>query len=227
MEGVHKKKTGKQPVVDLDEDDDDMPGRRNLTRWNNNEEMLLAETWIEHSQDANIEKNQQDGVYWNLIMHDFNSRTKAPARTKNMMTGKWTRMHGDCQRFNAIYKHLTRKSGENDADLVENAKTTYMELYGNKKIQYVHVWNILKNYPKWNVAESIDEDNLQELFGPDPRERPAGKQRASKKQKSVDTSSVGGSTGGSQSESISSLVSQDYKRKYDAAERAYEAKREK
>ncbi|GKF07778.1 hypothetical protein Tco_0042002, partial [Tanacetum coccineum] len=73
--------------------------------------------------------------------------------------------------------------------------------------------------------------NLQELFGPDPRERPVGKQRAKKKQKSVETTSVGGSTGGStgrsQSESVSSLVSQDYRRKCDAAEKAYEAKREK
>ncbi|GJV52142.1 hypothetical protein Tco_1447883 [Tanacetum coccineum] len=101
--------------------------------------------------------------------------------------------------FNAIYKHLTRKSGENDADLVENAKTSYLERC----------------------------DNLEELFGPDPREHPAGKQRASKKQKSVDTSSAGGSTGGSQSESVSSLVSQDYRRKCDAAERAYEANRDK
>ncbi|GKB36984.1 hypothetical protein Tco_0881926 [Tanacetum coccineum] len=155
-------------------------------------------------------------------MHDFKSRTKAPPRTKNMMTGKWTKMHGDCQRFNAIYKHLTRKSGENDADLVENAKTSYLERCG-KKIQYPHVWNILKNYPKWNAAEPIDEDNLEELFGPDPRERPTDKQRASKKA----GGSTGGSTGGSQSESISSLVSQDYRRKCDAAERAYEAKREK
>nr|GFC42811.1 hypothetical protein [Tanacetum cinerariifolium] len=57
----------------------------------------------------------------------------------------------------------------------------------------------------------------------DPRERPAGKQRVSKKQKSDDTSSAGGS----QSESVSSLVSQDYRRKCDAAERTYEAKREK
>ncbi|GJV87526.1 transcription factor bHLH162-like protein [Tanacetum coccineum] len=62
------------------------------------------------------------------------------------------------------------------------------------------------------------------VFGPDKRERPAGKQRAGKKQKSVETS---GSTGGSQSESVSSLVSQDYRRKCDAAERAYEAQREK
>ncbi|GJY78589.1 hypothetical protein Tco_0484390 [Tanacetum coccineum] len=147
MEGVHKKKTRKKPVVDLDEDDDDdMPGRRNLTRWNKNEEMLLAETWIE-------------------------------------LAGRQYR------------KRPTRRR------LLE------------------------PDYAGFQL--SIDEDNLQELFGPDPRERPAGKQRASKKQKSVDTSNAGGSTGGSQSESISSLVCQDYKRKCDAAERAYEAKREK
>ncbi|GKA64188.1 hypothetical protein Tco_0763794 [Tanacetum coccineum] len=77
-------------------------------------------------------------------------------------------MHDDCQRFNDIYKHLNRKSGESDADLVENAKTAYIDRY----------------------------DNLQELFGPDPKERSAGKQR-------------------------------DYRRKCDAAEEAYKAKKEK
>ncbi|GJU93701.1 hypothetical protein Tco_1318457 [Tanacetum coccineum] len=76
------KKTGKQPVVDLDEgDDDDMAAKRAITSWNRNEEILLAETWIEHSQDANIGKDQQDDVYWNLIMEDFNSRTTAPPRS--------------------------------------------------------------------------------------------------------------------------------------------------
>ncbi|GJV59899.1 hypothetical protein Tco_1465999 [Tanacetum coccineum] len=166
-----------------------------MTRWNRDEEILLAESWIEHFQDANIGKDQNEDVYWNLIMEDFNSRTESELRTKNMMTGKWT-MHGDCRRFNAIYKHLTRKSEESDADLVENAKTSYLQRYCNKKFQYVHVWNILKKFPKWNAAEPIDADNLQELFGPDPRERPAGKQRAPKKQKSVDTSSAGGAPGG-------------------------------
>ncbi|GKE36715.1 hypothetical protein Tco_1460120, partial [Tanacetum coccineum] len=90
-----------------------------------------------------------------------------------------------------------------------------------------HVWNILKNYPKWDAAEPIDADNLEELFDPDPRERPAGKQRVPKKKKSVETTSTGRSTRGSQSESVSSLVSQDYRRKCDAAEKAYEAKRER
>ncbi|GKC69230.1 hypothetical protein Tco_1115113 [Tanacetum coccineum] len=157
----------KQPVVDLDEDDEDdeMASRRSITRWSNNEEILLSESWIEHSQDANIGKDQHEDIYWNLIMSDFNSRTTTPPRTKNMMTEKWTRMHGDCQRFNGIYKHLNRKSGESDADFVENAKTAYIDRYG--------------------------------------------------------------STRRSQSESVSSLVSQDYRRKCDAAEKEYEAKREK
>ncbi|GJR70781.1 hypothetical protein Tco_0016846 [Tanacetum coccineum] len=136
-----------------------------------------------------------------------------------MLTRKWTRMHGDCQRFKAYYKQANRKSGENEADLIE---TVYFKRIG-KKFKYRHVWKILKEYPKWGAAEPIDGDNLQEVFGPDKRERPAGKQRPVKK-KSVETS---GSTGGSQSESVSSLVYQDYRRKCDAAERAYEAQREK
>nr|GEU67181.1 glutathione S-transferase T3-like [Tanacetum cinerariifolium] len=163
-------------------------------------------------------------------MEDFNSRTTSDPRTKSMITGKWTRMHGDCQRFNAIYKHLTRKSGESDVDLVHNAKTSFLQRHGNKKFQYVHVWNILKNYLKWSAAKPIDEDNHQELFGPNPREGPADKQRAKKKQKSGNTSSVGGSTRGStvgsQSESISGVLSQDYRSKCED-EKAYEAKREK
>nr|GFA68241.1 glutathione S-transferase T3-like [Tanacetum cinerariifolium] len=110
-----------------------MASRRSITRWNNNEQILLGEFWIEHSQDANIRKDQHEDIYWNLIMSDFNSRTTAPPRTKNMMMGKWTRMHGDCQRFNGIYKHLNRKSGESDADLVENAKTAYIDRHDYRR----------------------------------------------------------------------------------------------
>ncbi|GJR84916.1 hypothetical protein Tco_0155701 [Tanacetum coccineum] len=89
-------------------------------------------------------------------------------------------MHGDCQRFNAYYKQANRKSGENEADLIETVKTVYLERVG-KKFQYPHVWKFLKEYPKWDAAESIDGDNLQEVFGPDKRERPAGKQHYRRK----------------------------------------------
>nr|GEV55713.1 hypothetical protein [Tanacetum cinerariifolium] len=142
MVGVDKKIRGNNPLsIWTGGDDDHMVAKRAITRWNRKEEILLAKTWIEHSQDANIGKDKQDD----------------------------------------------------------------------------------------NAPELIDEDNLQELFGPDPKERPAGKQQAPKK--SIDMSSAegstGGSTGGSQSDSVSGLLSQDYRSKCEAVERAYEAKREK
>ncbi|GJX51605.1 hypothetical protein Tco_0278450 [Tanacetum coccineum] len=124
-----QKRTGKQQVVELDEGDEneDMETRRLNIRWNDKEEILLAEAWIEHSQDNNIGKDQRDEIYWNKIIEDFHDRTTGPVRTKNMLTGKWARMHGDCQRFNAYYKQENQKSGENEADFIETVKTVYLE----------------------------------------------------------------------------------------------------
>ncbi|GJX73896.1 probable E3 ubiquitin-protein ligase RHY1A, partial [Tanacetum coccineum] len=94
------------------DDDDDVEEKRVNTRWTSDEEISLTESWVEYSQNTNIGKDQSDDVFWNLIMQYFNTRTKSAPRTKHMMAGKWSRINGDCQRFNAIYKHLTRKSGE-------------------------------------------------------------------------------------------------------------------
>ncbi|GJT07140.1 hypothetical protein Tco_0841602 [Tanacetum coccineum] len=58
------KKVSKQPIVDLDEDDDDdVEEKRANTRWNRDEEILLTESWVEHSQNAGIEKDQSDDVF--------------------------------------------------------------------------------------------------------------------------------------------------------------------
>ncbi|GJW85115.1 hypothetical protein Tco_0158260 [Tanacetum coccineum] len=63
-------------------------------------------------------------------MDDFNSGTTQGYRTRNMLTGKWTRINGDCQKFNAIYKHHESKSGENEADHIEDAKGKYIGCIG-------------------------------------------------------------------------------------------------
>ncbi|GJU68947.1 hypothetical protein Tco_1255206 [Tanacetum coccineum] len=145
--------------MDEGDENEDMETKRLNIRWNDKEEILLAEAWIEHSQDNNIRNDQRDEIYWNKIIEDFHDRTTGPAN---------------------------RKSVENEADLIETVKTMYLERVG-KKFQYTHVWKILKEYPKWDAAEPIDGDNLQEVFGPDKREYLAGKQRAGKKEKLVET----------------------------------------
>ncbi|GKD80894.1 hypothetical protein Tco_1347733 [Tanacetum coccineum] len=69
------------------------------------------------------------------------------------------------------------------------------------------LWKISKSYPKWDAAKPIDEGNLAELFGPDPRAHPAGNLDSRKKQ--------------------NWWTRRDYRRKCEAVKAAYEAKRKK
>ncbi|GJS15091.1 hypothetical protein Tco_0409563 [Tanacetum coccineum] len=145
-------------------------------------------------------------------------------RTRHMLTGKWTRINGDCQKFNAIYDHLERKSGANEADHIEAAKITFAaQQPTGRKFQLEHCWRILKGHSKWDAPKPLDTEDHTEIFGPDVRPRPAGKNRPAKKTKSETT----GSTGGSASGSLSDYVSEDLRRKLQAGTSAYEAKKEK
>ncbi|GJR80319.1 hypothetical protein Tco_0151104 [Tanacetum coccineum] len=138
-----------------------------------------------------------------------------------MLTGKWTRINSDCQKFNAIYKHLERKSGENKADHIE-AAIAAQQLKG-RKFQLEHCWRILKGHSKWDAPKPLDTEDHTEIFGPDVRPRPAGKTRLAKKTKSETTRSSGGSASGS----LSDYVSEDLRRKLQAGTSVYEAKKAK
>ncbi|GKB19576.1 hypothetical protein Tco_0853499 [Tanacetum coccineum] len=157
-------------------------------------------------------------------MDDFNTATTQGYRTRHMLTGKWTRINGDCQKFNAIYKHLRRKSGENEADHIEAAKVTFAaQQTKGRKFQVEHAWRILKGHSKWDAPKPLDTEDHTKIFRPDVRPRPAGKTRLAKKTKSEMT----GSSGGSASGSLSDVVSKDLRRKLQAETSAYEAEKEK
>ncbi|GJU83281.1 hypothetical protein Tco_1285646 [Tanacetum coccineum] len=66
--------------MDEGDENEDMETRRLNIRWNDKEEILLAEAWIEHSQDNNIGKDQRDEIYWNKIIEDFHDRTTGPVQ---------------------------------------------------------------------------------------------------------------------------------------------------
>ncbi|GJU19072.1 hypothetical protein Tco_1147038 [Tanacetum coccineum] len=156
-------------------------------------------------------------------MDDFNNRTTQGYRTRHMLTGKWSRINGDCQKFNVIYKHIQRKSGENEADHIEAAKITFAaQQPKGRKFQLEHAWHILKGHSKWDAPEPLDTEDHTEIFGPDTRPRPAGKTRPVKKIKSETT----GSSGGSASGSISDFVSEDLRRKLQVGTFAYEEKKQ-
>ncbi|GJV42543.1 hypothetical protein Tco_1420983 [Tanacetum coccineum] len=132
-------------------------------------------------------------------IHDnFNKSTNGVSRTKNMITGKWNRMHPDCQKFHAIYKEITRKSDENDGNVLEAAKAEYS-------------------------AYHFDSEDHTEIFGPDARPRPPGNTRPAKKTKSETTESSAGSGSGS----MKDVLNEELRQKIQAGKSAYEAKKVK
>ncbi|GJS98550.1 zinc finger BED domain-containing protein RICESLEEPER 2-like protein [Tanacetum coccineum] len=208
----------------IDENDEEEEPIRQCALWSREEEILLTQCWIETSENGQIRADRSEDSFWGQIMDDFNTGTTQGYRTRHMLMGKWTRINGDCQNFNAIYKHLERKSGENEADHIEAAKITFaaQQLTG-RKFQLEHCWRILKGHSKWDAPKPLDTEDHTEIFSPDVRPRPARKNRPAKKTKSETT----GSTGGSASGSLSDYVSDDLRHKLQAGTSAYEAEKEK
>ncbi|GJR49245.1 hypothetical protein Tco_1399766 [Tanacetum coccineum] len=221
----NRKRVAKRAIVDLvDEDEEEEELIRQCARWTRDEEILLTECWIETSENGQIGADRTDDSFWGHIMDDFNNATTQGYRTRHMLTGKWTMINGDYQKFNAIYKHIERKSGENKADHIEAAKVIFAAQQSKgRKFQLEHAWRILKGHSKWDAPKPLDMEDHREILGPETRPRLAGKTRPAKKTKSETM----GRSGGSASGSISDFVSEDLRRKLQAGTSAYEEKKQK
>ncbi|GJT47709.1 hypothetical protein Tco_0973866 [Tanacetum coccineum] len=155
-------------------------------------------------------------------------------RNKDMLSSKWHTLNHNCQKFNAIYKRCRRlsKSGENELDVMKRARTTYRDKNKNTPFIQEDALKVLRTHSKWDAPspapvdltedEHIPAVNTDELFGPDARPRPPGKQRPGKKTKSDTSASTGGSSSSSQWE----IMTQELRLKREAAEKAFEVAKE-
>ncbi|GKC34941.1 hypothetical protein Tco_1047325 [Tanacetum coccineum] len=178
------------PTVDLDADEEEEKSRQ-MQRWTREEEILLCECWVEVPENNQIGADRSEDSFWGQNTDDFNQGTYQGTHTKNMITSKRSRINGDYQKFNAIYKHLQRKSGENKVDHINTAKSNFSAQSKGRKFFLEHAWRVLKTHPKWDAPEPLDADGHTELFDRDERPRPAVKPRPAKKTKSETTESTG------------------------------------
>ncbi|GJW01578.1 hypothetical protein Tco_1556829 [Tanacetum coccineum] len=124
-------------------------------------------------------------------------------RTKDMVTGKWTTLTYDCNKFIEVVEGNARLSGENDSKWLARCYKTFSEIWGFASAHY-EAWDVLKGHHKWcgvkvvvpgrrvRTAEDIEEPN--ELFRDDTIPRPPGKPRPSKSQKYDSSKSAGSSS---------------------------------
>ncbi|GJR06895.1 hypothetical protein Tco_0529879 [Tanacetum coccineum] len=89
--------------------------------WSQEEELLLAECFIQISEDPRVGSDQKNDTFWYKIRDAYNEQAAKKGlmiRTKNMLTGKWTPMNRDVGKFNSLYNETKAMSGENDENLM-------------------------------------------------------------------------------------------------------------
>ncbi|GJY51094.1 hypothetical protein Tco_0441941, partial [Tanacetum coccineum] len=168
--------------------------------WTQDEELLLAESFIQISEDPKIGCDQQKDTFWYKILDVYNTEAKRRGfieRTKNMLTGKWTPMNASVQKFNQLVSETLAHSGENDEDWITRVEILYKTHVGTE-FKHKSAWVFLKGKHKWTNPESTNArrnrfrvtDDEPEYFGDDALPRPPGLQRIAKSQRSGSNSTA-------------------------------------
>ncbi|GJX94495.1 hypothetical protein Tco_0349081 [Tanacetum coccineum] len=149
------------------------------TFWSQEEELLLAECFIQIFEDPRIGSDQKNDTFWYKILDAYNDQAGKrgfPIRTKNMLTGKWTPMNREVSKFNSLVNETKAMSRENDGDLMTRK----------------HKWN---NPESTNARQNHHRltNNDLELFGDDELPRLAGLHRIAKSQRSSNSTASSGS----------------------------------
>ncbi|GKD29609.1 hypothetical protein Tco_1240387 [Tanacetum coccineum] len=135
------------------------PRKGACSLWNpTGDELLLAETYIQVSEDPKEGADQQRDTFWYKVMDVYNKeakRLKYPNRSKNMITGKWTPMNRDVGKFNTIVCETALMSGENDKDFMERCHMLFKRTWKND-FKHSAAWNFLKDKHKWKNPDSTN-----------------------------------------------------------------------
>ncbi|GJR21345.1 hypothetical protein Tco_0969872 [Tanacetum coccineum] len=110
------------------------------TRWTQEEEKLLAETFLQISEDLQLGIDQSHKTFWGKVTSEYNHHATVQ-RTKDMITGKWTTLTRDCNKFVAIVDENARLSGENDSTWQARCYKTFVQLWGSPFVHY-DAWDV-------------------------------------------------------------------------------------
>ncbi|KAL7605201.1 hypothetical protein Lser_V15G20023 [Lactuca serriola] len=85
--------------------------------WEPLEVLVLAQSWIDISEDAEVGKNQKHDRFWIRVLHRFHKGMNCGEhRSKHQVYSKWRKMNNKIMLFNDLYNNMKRqwKSRESD-----------------------------------------------------------------------------------------------------------------
>jgi len=118
------------------------------TNWTDEEDVMLAESWVGVSNDP-IKSNQQSGeTFWERIFARFSSKMQkrfgdqaASHRTVTAVQNCWSMMNQDINKFVGCLAQVkaVQKSGYNAEDYITDALSTYRADQG-KSFRFLCAW---------------------------------------------------------------------------------------
>nr|XP_043639653.1 uncharacterized protein LOC122610758 [Erigeron canadensis] len=170
--------------------------------WTELEMKILTECWLDASEDPDFGTDRKGDIFWDTVMENYNAQVEFQRRN-NQMTSKWRKIRAQVAKFNAIYAKYddNRISGENDTQVMEEARQAYKDEVGAPFNMY-DCWLLLKDKSLILTSSAVDvlgrnmknqrpgvvdlesEDDVpayepvdlgteNELFGPDPYAHPS------------------------------------------------------
>ncbi|GKB77074.1 hypothetical protein Tco_0943969 [Tanacetum coccineum] len=223
-------------VEDTEDEEEPLPTPTSKPSRDGHEELLLAECFIQVSEDPKTGCDQKRDTFWYKIQNVYNKEAKKKGfteRTKNMLTGKWTPMNTAVLKFNQLVQETAVHSGENDDDHMSRVYMLYDATVGGE-FKHRSAWLFLKGKHKWTNPDStlqrrsrlLGTDEEPEHFGDDELPRPPGLQRLAKSQRTGSNSTASsGSNPAAYQEFMAEQYELDRKAKMTVLERESEDRR--
>ncbi|GJQ98851.1 hypothetical protein Tco_0521836 [Tanacetum coccineum] len=177
-------------VEDTEDEEEPLPSPTSKPSRDGHEELLLAECFIQVSENPKTGCDQKRDTFLYKIKNVYNKEAKKKGfteRTKNMLTGKWTPMNNAVLKFNQLVQETTVHSGKNDDDHMSRVYMLYDATVGGE-FKHRSAWLFLKGKHKWTNPDStlqrrsrlLGTNEEPEHFGDDELPRPPDLQRLAK-----------------------------------------------
>uniref|UniRef100_A0A7N0V0W6 Myb-like domain-containing protein n=1 Tax=Kalanchoe fedtschenkoi TaxID=63787 RepID=A0A7N0V0W6_KALFE len=126
-------------------------------KWSVKEEEMLISSWLTISNDTVIGNAQTRRSFWGHVTDYFNTYRKTKIeREESQIKSRYYFLMSQVNEFNGYYNQ-TVFDRWSDNRIIETAQLILKNAYKNKEFPYMHIWEMVKDEPKW--AAQIETQN--------------------------------------------------------------------
>ncbi|KAJ9568127.1 LOW QUALITY PROTEIN: hypothetical protein OSB04_004093 [Centaurea solstitialis] len=132
--------------------------------WTSDEEVELAKSWAEISEDSTIGNYRTGDNFWMHVKMSLDKRMGygPNVRSSDAVQTKVKLLLSGVSKFACIYNNVLnhRGSGESGVDLLERALERYRREY-NRTFPFQAAWKVLIQCPKYNPVEMMNPSDIR------------------------------------------------------------------